>query len=469
MRTSSFSPRRFFFLLIAVMLAFCACGGGDDAATEGDKSESPKGPKDSRMTLWPPTLPSPAEGEIVLGAAGQVRYTPVYKDPVLESLRAENEAVRRAAAAAGAEVRKRQQEMAAATKAARRELVASLAPGEYPASPEQFTRLPHQPPTAQYLSGTCWAFAAVSLLESEAMRLKGVDVKLSEIYPVYYEYLAKAEGYIAERGELHWGEGSQDNAVFRAIAAFGLVPESAYSGSRRFDQRHNHGLLFEDLTSILQLAKRDDMRDPNFHLDLVRVVLNRHLGAPPETFAWGDVTYTPQAFMSEVLGIDPSAYVDFISTAAQPFYKKGVYDVPDNWWRDANYHNLPLDEFMGAFKRAIERGFTVTIAIDTSEPGRDAENDVMFIPDFDIPPNRIDQVAREMRLANGSTTDDHGVHVVGTTHHQGHMWYLAKDSGRSARRGRHAGYYFIREDYLRLKMLAFSVHRDAVPEFLTHF
>ena len=67
------------------------------------------------------------------------------------------------------------------------------------------------------------------------------------------------------------------------------------------------------------------------------------------------------------------------------------------------------------------------------------------------------------------TTDDHGVHVVGFTEHDGHDWFLVKDSGRSARRGKHEGYYFVRGDYIRLKVMAFAVHRDAVKDLLARF
>jgi bleomycin hydrolase len=58
---------------------------------------------------------------------------------------------------------------------------------------------------------------------------------------------------------------------------------------------------------------------------------------------------------------------------------------------------------------------------------------------------------------------------VGFTRHAGRDWFLVKDSGRSSRWGRHRGYYFMRGDYARLKVLAFSVHRDAVKGLLKKF
>lgn len=50
-----------------------------------------------------------------------------------------------------------------------------------------------------------------------------------------------------------------------------------------------------------------------------------------------------------------------------------------------------------------------------------------------------------------------------------HTWFLIKDSGGGAHRGQFKGYYFYRDDYVRLKMLNFMVHKDAVADLLAKF
>ena len=72
----------------------------------------------------------------------------------------------------------------------------------------------------------------------------------------------------------------------------------------------------------------------------------------------------------------------------------------------------------------------------------------------------INQGSREHRIVNGETGDDHGVHLVGFTREGGRDWFLVKDSNRSSRLGEHKGYYMWSGDYVKLKMLAFTVHRD---------
>ena len=88
------------------------------------------------------------------------------------------------------------------------------------------------------------------------------------------------------------------------------------------------------------------------------------------------------------------------------------------------------------------------------------------VPSFDIASSAIDENAREFRWTNHTTTDDHGIHVVGYAEKDGKDWYLIKDSGSGSRNNSHAGYYFYHEDYVKLKMLGFTVHKDVAEEIL---
>ena len=70
--------------------------------------------------------------------------------------------------------------------------------------------------------------------------------------------------------------------------------------------------------------------------------------------------------------------------------------------------------------------------------------------------------ARQLRFTDGSTTDDHVIHIVGYMEKDGKDWFLIKDSGSSARNGKIEGYMFYHEDYVKLKMMNFIVHRNVV-------
>jgi len=45
-------------------------------------------------------------------------------------------------------------------------------------------------------------------------------------------------------------------------------------------------------------------------------------------------------------------------------------------------------------------------------------------------------------------------------------WYLIKDSGSGSRNGENKGYYFYHEDYVKLKIMTFTVHKDAARDIL---
>jgi bleomycin hydrolase len=92
------------------------------------------------------------------------------------------------------------------------------------------------------------------------------------------------------------------------------------------------------------------------------------------------------------------------------------------------------------------------------------------VPSYDIPPAYIDDHARQFRFSNESTTDDHAMHLVGYAERKNGTWYLVKDSGSGAHNNASApGYYYMHEDYLKLKMMSFTVHRDAVKDLLARF
>jgi bleomycin hydrolase len=194
--------------------------------------------------------------------------------------------------------------------------------------------------------------------------------------------------------------------------------------------------------------------------------LNHYIGEPPKTVTVDGRQMSPKEYLEKVVKLNLDEYVDVMSLMEKPYYQMAEYEVPDNWWHSADYFNVPLDEFMASLKNAIRNGYTICIGGDVSEPGYEGHAGVAVVPTFDIPAAYIDEYARQMRFSNGTTADDHGIHVVGYTVKDGLDWYLIKDSGAGSRNNTHPGYYFYREDYVKLKMLTAMVHRDAVAELL---
>ncbi len=338
-----------------------------------------------------------------------------------------------------------------------------------PRSLDEFQIIWHNPPVKQDTTGTCWAFSTISFLESEVKRLTGKEVKLSEMYVVYWEYVEKARRFIREKGNSFLGQGSEQNAVIARIKQYGCVPESAYTGLLNGRTGHNHTALFRELRSYLEYCKEHSYWDEDKALAYVKLILNKYLGEPPTSITVDGRTMTPQEYATDYLKLPLNDYVALMSTRSVPFWTQGEYKVPDNWWHSKDYYNVPLRDFYKAIRNAVKNGYSLVFGGDISEPGKVPEEDVAIVPTFDIPGKFINQDAREFRFYNHTTTDDHGIHAVGFTHKYGHDWFLIKDSGRSSRKGKLKGYYIFRDDYVRLKMLTVLVHKDAVAELMAKY
>ncbi len=331
----------------------------------------------------------------------------------------------------------------------------------------------HNDPVSQGATSTCWSFSTTSFLETEVYRINKMKVKLSEMYTVYWEYVEKARRYIRERGNSAFAEGSEANAVTRIWKKYGIVPHDTYTGLLDGRKFHNHENMFGELKDFLESMKDNSSWNEEQGLETIKLIMNHYMGVPPAEVKVNGKSYTPLQYLSEIIKINPDDYVDILSYTQEPFYKKVEYKVPDNWWYSADYHNVPLDVFMATLKSVVRQGYTVSIGGDVSEPGFDRETQCAVIPDFDIPSAYINDDARQFRFSNRTTTDDHGMHVVGYLEKEGRDWYMVKDSGSGSRNNdlnaEEFGYYFFSEDYIKLKMMDFMVHKDAVKDLLSRF
>ncbi|MCX7879125.1 MAG: peptidase C1 [Ignavibacteria bacterium] len=340
---------------------------------------------------------------------------------------------------------------------------------QLPKSKEEFKYFWHNEPIPQGATGTCWSFATTSFLESEIYRLTGEKVKISEMHTVYWEYIEKARYFVKTRGESFLGEGSEPNAVIRIWKTYGCVPYEVFPGKLEGQKHFDHSKLFSEFKKFLDYVKEKSLWNEDFVISTVKSILNLYIGEPPQKFVYQNNTYTPKSFIKERLKLNLDDYVDFLSLMEKPYWQQVEFDVPDNWWNDSSYYNVPLDVFMDIIKSSIKKGFTFVIGGDVTEPGIESHYEVAIVPSFDIPSAFIDEYSRQFRFSNNTTQDDHGVHLVGYKETNGVFWFLIKDSGSGSFNGPNKGYYFYHEDYLKLKMLIVTIHKDAVKEILAKF
>jgi bleomycin hydrolase len=331
----------------------------------------------------------------------------------------------------------------------------------------------HNPPLSQGNTGTCWCFSTTSFLESEVYRISKIKVKLSEMYTVYWEYVDKAREFIQKRGNSVFDEGSEANAVTRVWKKYGIVPESSYSGLTEGRKFHNHQDMVTEMRAYIQSLKLSSSWDEETAIATIKSIMNHYMGEPPTEIVVDGKKMNPLQYLHDVIRVNPDDYVDILSYEQEPFYQHVEYKVQDNWWHSTDYCNVPVNIFMETLKNVVRNGYTVSIGGDVSEPGFDRKTQCAIVPDFDIPSAYINDDARQFRFSNGTTSDDHGLHLVGYLEKDGKDWYLIKDSGSGSRNNdpnaSEFGYYFFSYDYIKLKMMDFMVHKDAVKDLLEKF
>jgi len=219
----------------------------------------------------------------------------------------------------------------------------------------------------QAMTGTCWCFSTVSLVESQCIKKGLGQMDISEMFSVRNIYIEKAKNYILRQGHAQFGEGGLGHDLIRAIATYGAMPETVYSGLKGNQKMHNHSTLVralqEYLDSVLKLRPL-----PQNWVDAYIGKLDQALGTPPAEFTYQGKKYTPKTFADEVLKFDADEYVNITSFTHHPFYAPFIIEVPDNFSNGA-YYNLPLNEMIDLTKDAINAGYSVMWDADVSNSG----------------------------------------------------------------------------------------------------
>ena len=340
---------------------------------------------------------------------------------------------------------------------------------KYPKPLSVYQPVYHTPPIKQDTTNTCWSFAATSLLESELKRLGRGEIALSRMFIVYWEYVEKVRRFVQTKGNSLVDPGSQLNAVILRMQAYGAVPAECYTGLPGGATVYDERKMLQEIKLYLEFMRTNQLWYEEQAIANVRMIMDRYMGAPPDSFSFQGQTYTPKQFCDKVLALPLADYVSFISFLKYPFWTQNSYPVPDNWWKCQDYYNVPLEDFYQGIKGAIQQGYSVAIAGDVSEPGKYGPSDLAIVPSFDLPASAINQDSHEFRFYNRTSTDDHGMHLIGYKAMAGEDWFLIKDSAASAWKGAFAGYHFFRGDFIRLKILAFMVHKDGVNKLLDKY
>lgn len=233
--------------------------------------------------------------------------------------------------------------------------------------------LPTEGMTDQEKTGRCWLFAGMNLLRQEVIEKYDLDdFELSQSYLAFWDKLEKANVFLeffietTDRDlldreldfmlEYPIGDGGYWGYVIGIVEKYGVLPkrfmgetESSAKTSRmnyilktmlRRDALRLRTLAGEGKTVEELRREKMKMLEDVFHV----LVIN--YGKPPTEFIWrtvdedgkasDPVTYTPQQFYKEVIGIDLSQFISVANYPIHPFGKnysinltKGMADLSD--------------------------------------------------------------------------------------------------------------------------------------------
>ena len=333
------------------------------------------------------------------------------------------------------------------------------APAQMP--PKTFTdvkALPVTPVKNQGGTGTCWDFSTLSFLESELLRMGKGEYDLSVMFVVDHVYREKADAYYRMHGNNTFAEGGLSHDVLSAIARYGIVRQSDFTGLWPYETRYDHSelerVLQADLDAVLHSRPGPSPKwEQGFD-----ALLDAYLGPLPDSIRVDGRAETPRQF-AEALGIHPADYVELTSFTNMPLWQQGALQTPDNWAHNDRTWNVPLDDAMRVLRYAIENGYTVAIGADVSERSFDQKAGYATWNEGET----ITPEARQEGWDRWTTTDDHGMHVVGIAHDEtGATYYKVKNSWGDV--GPYHGFIYMSENYIRAKFDMLLLNKAALPQ-----
>ena len=330
-------------------------------------------------------------------------------------------------------------------------------------------------------SGTCWSYSGNSFLESEMLRKGKEFVDISEIYTARCAYIERARNYVRMHGATGYGDGAELHDVVMIYGKYGALPYEAYTGLNYGTDKNRFGEMQAMLKGMLEgIVKNKNGKLTKNWLPAFTAAIDAYLGEVPETFTYKGRTYTPQTFADQVVGLNAHDYVELSSFLYAPLYKPTMLMVPDNWSLQSVY-NVPMNDLSKSVDHALANGYSVAWATDVSERYFSWKNGVAVVPEKDYADMTADErktmfngpqeerkitpQMREDAFDNYTTTDDHGMHIIGKAKDQkGKEYYIVKNSWGT--KNDHEGHLYVSKAFLEYKTTAILLNKNAIPSGL---
>jgi len=354
----------------------------------------------------------------------------------------------------------------------------------------------------QKSSGRCWLFTGLNMMRPAVLEKYNMkEFLFSYNYSFFWDQFEKAnlflEAIIATSSEpmddrtVDWlfkhpiGDGGQWTGVVNIVEKYGVVPASAMPESQNSENtslmsRLLRRKLREDGLALREFAIRDvntqfiEKQKIKMLAEVYRILV-LCLGEPPTEFNWqyedkdGNVseamTFTPQEFYKEVVGINLADYVMFMNDPVRPYYE--LYEIEyDRHMHDGGnwkYINLPIDEIKEFAKASILDEQPMYFSCDVGKQ-LDSEKGTLDLNNYSY--NELFGVSfgmnKEQRIKTYDSGSSHGMNLVGVNvQDNGNVdkWLLENSWG--AKKG-HKGFLIMTDDWFSEYMFRLVIHKDYV-------
>jgi bleomycin hydrolase len=372
--------------------------------------------------------------------------------------------------------------------------------------------------TNQKASGRCWLFAGLNTMRPKVIREKKLpEFEFSVAYLQFWDKMEKANlfletmiemretSYLDREWEhvLKWtmGDGGWWNFVVDLIEKYGVVPKDVMPETQSSENTKVMNAILDrklqaDTVTIRKMhadgASVDELRAfKERSLKEIYRFLVINLGEPPTKFEWRyavkkkdnetesldaaneskvedltpAVTYTPQEFYEQFVGVRLSDYVCLYSDPLSAFHKhyrftrsKNVFGKPD-----MNFVNLPIDDLKIHAMQSIVANEPVWFAANV---GRDRSDELGIMAnrlyDYDPLFGLDTKVGKADRLKLRAGASNHAMALMGVDIRDGKpvKWLVENSWGKE--RG-DQGTYTLHDDWFDEHVYNIIIHKRHVP------
>lgn len=289
-------------------------------------------------------------------------------------------------------------------------------------------------------SNACWAYAMLSMIESEHLAY-GDSVNLSPAYIERMRMRDEATQYYFAGGRHRFITRGTGMTLIHALMRYGIMPYDSYPDNTDVsDAAVGRRLSVAGNTAIHNKAELMNWQNK------MDKILDDTYGPLPRNVYMLGAQYTPLEFAHSVCQEDE--YTALTSFTHHPFFQPFELEIPDNWEHD-EFLNVPIDQLVIMVVRALKNGHTAVWEGDTSEQGFSFRRGVAVWED-DKPAN---QTERQREFERLETSDNHAMHIIGLAKDQrGEKYFILKNSWGTD--NPYHGLMYMSEAYFRMKTIA---------------